>query len=348
MSQIRINKEAFLQTLTAVSGGLSTRNQAPEQSECYVFSDSTVMTYNGEIAVRAPSKLGKTFTAAVRAKPLLALIQKMDSEDIGLEIVKNQLVIQGRRETTKLTIDKKIELEIATVGNPDKWHNLPENFTEAIELVSQCTEKETKDSKFTQVCVYIAPEWIEAWGRIQMARYKIKTGLEKGILVRQASIKHILSFGMKQFGQSSSWLHFRGDKLYFSFLRFVEGEDYDFPNLEKYYKNEVDGIPLTLPKAIIQAAKKAHIITSENEKDTLLLELRPGKMRVIGTSTSGEHKWRSTKYTGPERDVYISAKLLSEIATKHSEVMVTKKCIRVDNGKQWTYLASLERAPTKE
>jgi hypothetical protein len=83
------------------------------------------------------------------------------------------------------------------------------------------------------MCINLTPRFVEAWDNFQIARYKIKTGLTEPVLVRQSSIKHVVSLGMTETAETQGWLHFKNPNgLVLSCRRYVD----QFPSddLTKY------------------------------------------------------------------------------------------------------------------
>jgi hypothetical protein len=72
-----VNREQFIKELESVQAGLSVR-AATEQSNCFVFSDGVVRTFNDEIACEQKTSL--KITGAVIADPLISLLRKLPEE----------------------------------------------------------------------------------------------------------------------------------------------------------------------------------------------------------------------------------------------------------------------------
>ncbi len=332
----RINREELLRTLEAVQPGLSPR-LILEQSTCFIFHNGRVETYNDEVACRFKTGLDKEFKGAVVATPLLAVLRKLDEEELDLEMADGELLIVGKKRRSGIKMEAEILLPVDKVERPKEWKTLHEDFTDAMEIVQTCAGKD--ESLYITTCVHIHPKWIEAFDNTQMLRYKMKTQIDKPTLVKRDNVKHILPLGMTEFAETDSWLHFRNPSgLYLSCRRSVE----TFPDLTSYF--DVGGEPATLPKGLTEAVEKAEIFSAENtDANEVQIQLRPGRLRLKGIGVSGWYsEVKTVSYNGPQIEFLISPKLLQQLVKRHYDVLISEKNLKVDGGK-YVYLTCLSQ-----
>lgn len=330
---MKANRELLLQEIESVQPGLSPK-EIVEQSSCLIFQDGTVMTFNDEVACRRPSLLN--FTGAVSAQPLISLLQKLSVDDLEVEPRKDSLLITAKNKRASIRMEQEILLPIDAVEPPKNWKDLPEDFAEAVDMTQQCASED--ESTFAICCIHITPKFLEASDNFQLMRYMMDTGIKEDILVRQSSIKHIVSLGMDQFTETQSWMHFRnkGTKMVFSCRRYIE----EFPDLSDFL--HVEGSQLQLPKGIGDAVDKAEIFSSENnEKNEVKVEIRKGVMRMKGEGPSGWYQEiKKLRYSGKALEFYISPKLLVQIANRANECIVSEDRLKIEAGNA-IYVASL-------
>jgi len=329
MARARVQREEFLQKLLAVQPGLSAK-EVIEQSSCFVFQNGQVMTYNDEVACVAKSGMDGKFEGAVRAQPLLALLEKMVEDELELQTTASELLVTGKRKRAGIAMEKEILLSIGTVEKPKGWKDLPGDFCEAIGIVQECAGKD--DTRFNLTCIHIHPKWVEACDNIQVTRYRLKTGVEQKSLIRRDSIKQVVNYGMTSFSETPSWVHFRnGSGLTLSCRRYLE----DFPDLDEAGLFNVKGKKLTLPKGLAEAADKAGVFSATNaDDDVVSIELRPGGLRIKGAGALGWYQEvKKLVYSGPAMTFLISPKLLAELIKHHSDCEVTPERLKVDGGK---------------
>src|SRR6185436_10131775 len=199
-----INREQLIQQLESVQPGLAER-EVLEQSSCFVFERGRVITFNDEIACSNKCDLG--FTGAVRARPLISLLHKLTEETLDVSFEEGHFKIVGQRKEMGIVSEKDILLPVGKLEKPDQWHDLPEAFIEAIDMVQHCASSD--EAQFVLSCVHISPEFIEACDNTQITRVKVKTPVAKSIIVRRDSIKHIVTLGMTRMAETESWVHFK-------------------------------------------------------------------------------------------------------------------------------------------
>lgn len=344
--KISILREELLQQLEAVQPGLSPR-ETVEQSSCFVFQGGRVITYNEDIACQHETSLD--IEGAVQAAPLLSLLrrlkeEKLDFQEQAVGEAGHELVVHGKGRKSGVRLEKKIELPIQDIEQPEDWRELPSDFSEAIAVVHECAGKDT--NQFVTTCVHIHPKWVEASDNFQLTRYKLKTGFKRPVLVRSSSIKHLVPLGMTEFAETETWVHFRNPAgLIFSCRRFIE---YDFPDFSEVLK--ISGSPASLPRGLGEAALTAEIFSSENtDNNQVLVELRPGKMRVWSQGVSGWYQEviSKLKYEGSPIGFLIAPKLLAELTKRHNECEITPGQLKVNGGK-FVFVTCLDQVQRKE
>lgn len=331
---MRINRERLLQRLEAVQAGLSPK-EVVQQSSCYIFSKGQVLTYNDEIACSCESDLDKKFTGAVQATPLLEILRKLPEEEIDTRVGDGEFLIIGKRRRSGVRMENEITMDLAALEKPDGWKPLPEDFGEALGMVVRCASKD--ESEFGLTCVHIAKNWVESCDNFQMLRYRIKVGVEKPVLVRRSSIQHVTSMDMTEFSETETWIHFRNPSgLVFSCRRYIE----DYKELSSFFK--VTGQPTNLPKGLGDAAEKAEVFSGENPEDNqILVEMRPGKIRIKGQGISGWYsEIKKLAYKGKAISFLISPQLLIELTKRHNNALIGENVLKVDGG-NFVYIASL-------
>jgi hypothetical protein len=319
-----VNREKILSQLEAVLPGLSTKDII-EQSSCFVFKGGQVMTFNDEVACVQKSDL--QIEGAVKAAPLLAILRKMDDEEIAVEELDNEVQIKGKRKIVDVLKDKEILLPVENVEQPGKWKKLSEGFLEAVDLVQSCAGKD--DSQWNLTCVNLHPEWMEACDDVQMTRYMIPTGVKKSTLVRRTSLKSIVSLGVTKMSETETWIHFKNaEGLVLSCRRYIEA----YPDLGPIL--DFKGKKAPLPKGLDDIIDRAEVASSEDpDANEVTVELKSGKFRIRSVGLSMKYtEWKKTTYQGDDIKFMISPKMLKEL-TKYDTCELTDSKLKVDNGK---------------
>jgi DNA polymerase III sliding clamp (beta) subunit (PCNA family) len=311
----RINREEFLRNLESVEPGLSPR-EILEQSSCFIFQKGWIKTFNDEVAckIKSPLKL----EGAVQAAPLLAILRKLEEEEIEVSAADGEIVVKGKKRSAGIRMEADIQLPVENVENPGEWNKLHSDFADAVELVSQCAGRD--ESTFVLTCIHLHPKWIEACNDVQSTRYRIPTGVKEAILIRSKSLQHITPLGMTEFSETDTWIHFRNPSgLVLSCRRMVEA----YPSLKKLF--QMEGTPFVLPKRLAEAAENAAIFSAENpDDDEVTVTLKSGKLRVEGRGASGWYReTKKVKYDGEPLAFMAPPKLLVELTKRYNDCFIS-------------------------
>ena len=335
---MRLSREKLLQELESVQPGLSPR-EVMEQSNCFVFSGGQVMTYNDEVACIRECCL--TVEGAVKAEPLLKILNKLPEEE--LEVYSNddcsELIIKGKRRKMAITMEAEILLPIKEVPQPTKWKNLPEEFSDAVDTVSQCASKD--ESARGLVNVHLTAKHMEACDNMQMVRFNLETPIKNNCLIDGDSIRNVIALGMTKFAESSNWIHFKNKSGLMLFCRRNVEFAEDFPDLTDYLYSR-GGQETELPLGIVDAAEKAYIFSSENvDNDQIKIQMKKGKVRITGQSSSGWYEEvKSMKYDGRPLSFMITPKMLTAILEKNTTCEITDNLMRVETAR-FVYVTSI-------
>lgn len=343
---IRIKREDFLSKLQSVSPGLAPK-EILEQSSSFIFVNGRVYCFNEEICCQIKSGLDKKFTGVVKAKPLMAILEKYPDDEIDIEITDKSfnLVGAGRKRLTEMALDTQVseQMNIAeAVGSPTDWKPLHKDFCLAVDTVQQCAKRIAAPNEFVLTCVHIHPKWVEAADDYQFCRWKLKTGISQSTVVRYSSILHISKFGMEEMSEGSNWLHFKNKSgLLLSCRKWTE--EYVYPSADQFLKEP--GTPTKFPKGLASAADACQVFSSEDSSNVsnLLVELTKNEVRVVGLGTSGKHTEKRNKgvsYEGRSLSFYIPPKLLMSVVEKHQDFILTENKLRVE-GDSWSYFTVL-------
>lgn len=333
-----VNREELLNQLESIKPGLSPKDII-EQSSCFVFKDGNVMTYNDEVACTIKSCL--KIEGAVVAEPLMAILRKLPADTLDVDVVESELIIHAKKRKSGLRMEQMILLPIDSVEKPEKWVKLPDDFSEAVDIVSQCAG--TDETTFALTCVHIHPDYIEACDNYQLSRFPMKTKIKKASLIRQSSIKNIIDLGMIEYSETDTWIHFRNTAgLVLSCRRHLE----DYMSLDKLL--ECEGTQTVIPKGLCEAAERADVFSSENaDNNQVTVDLSPkngGQLRITGQGASGWYKEvKKLKYNGDAMKFRIAPKLLMEISKRHNECEIASDRLKIDGGK-FTYVTCLGKA----
>jgi len=320
----KISRDKLQDILQRASAGIAKR-EVVEQSNCFVFKDGKVMTFNDEVATSSESCLD--IEGAVQAEPLLALLAKLSEEEIDVEVVEGGLQIKGRNKKSIIRMESEVLLPIEGIEDPGKWKKLPTNFLDALDTAVSCCSK--SESHFILTCVCIADGYVAASDDYQILCYELDTGLKTTSLIRRESVLKILPLEPVKWSVTNDWVHFcTKDELVISCRRYVE----EYPDVMPHL--DVDGVEAKMPKGMEDALDKAKIFTSEDPVGYVSVMLMKDKLRLEGRGPAGWYKeQKKVDYDGESTSFKIDPKLLLEIARRSDVCTIGEGKIRVDAGK---------------
>ena len=325
---MKFSRSDLLQTLELVSAGISPQNIVT-QSNCFVFQDGKVFTYNDELACSADCKIN--FSGAVQASSILPLIQKLQEDFLDIQPGEGEIRLVGKGRRAGITCEQEISLPLKNVDPTDdaEWKPLPEDFDDAVDIVA-CSAGHN-DSEFVLTCLHFAKGYVEACDNFQMTRHKLKLPLESDLLIRSEAVKRVVGFGANEFCETASWIHFRNEAgATIACRRYV----HDYPKLAEHLKGE--GEELRLPAGLEEAVAKANIFASDDAGTTQQVKISLGenKITIEGRGVGGWYQERhKIKYTGQSLAFVISPKLLSLVLARKPVCMVCDGKLLVDEGK---------------
>ncbi len=334
---ISVERQELIQVLQAIEPGLAGAKEILEQSACFCFKDGKIWSFNDELACHITSPVGD-FEGAIVAKPFLEVLNKLKADTLDVSYDATHLILKGKGfRTVKMRFEAEIQLPLDAVDEPEEWKDLHEDFCDAVGTVQHCASHD-KDQGYENTCVHVAKKWVEACDSVQLCRWKLKTGFQSPILIRQSSIKHITSSGVNEFGQTDQWTHFRAPSGLVISCRYTQEEFTDYTP-----EFDFEGTSVTLPKGLADDLPVAEIFSRENiDNNKVKVELRKGEMWVRGIGINGEsHQKKKLNWDGDPHDFWIAPQLLSNLITKHESCEIGKEKIKVNAGK-FVYVTTLE------
>ena len=333
---MKINRTKLLGCLQSVEAGLTTKEQN-EQSDCFVFQNEILTTFNEEIACQKINTPLKDIDGAILAKPILALLNAWTTEEINIDVKDNKLRLWNHNKRASLAMQEEILMPISSLEYSEKWIDIPEGFLDALILACSCVAK--NDDRFELSCVHIHPNWIEASDNEQIIKYKINTGLSESCIVQGSSIKRVLhTCEFNQMSVSKSWLHFQRNDLVISCRRYND----EYPQLDEFY--ECDGHEVFLPKELVPAVESASILSEEfMDGKKVKVTLKDNEVIVKGEGPQGWYEEAQTvEYDGKPITFQIAPKLLTDITQKTDKCLIGSDKIKIEH-ENFQYVACLEK-----
>ena len=312
-----INRLDWLKQLESLVPGLD-KTQRTMNSDCFVFGDTRVFTFNDEIMCSCEDSTG--IDGVVPAFKLIELLRKLPGDTVNLEQRDGNLLIKQGRRRSKLSLrtgDSGVEEEIGD----GKWKDLPDGFFDAVKMVAPCT---SKDLSRVSSCVRITDAFMEACDNEQLCRYQV--GLDQEVLVRGKSIKKLVGLGLVRYSVSDSWVHFQNAEGLTASCRICAGKFIDLSR-----SLVVDGNKVELPKNLSTVLATCQVFSDEDDK--MKVSLSEGSVMFEGRGVDGWYKETcKVEYVGDGLAFKIYPNLLLEISKRTGTCHVSDSRLIVDGG----------------
>ncbi len=317
---MKINRAKLLKTLGTASVGLSPK-ELLEQSNCFVFAGSELVTYNGEVLTRCPSPIPE-FEGAVIAQSLLKLLSKFPDEVIDASPSKSgkQLIIKGgRRRRAGLTAQAELLLPHADVPVPAKWRKVPEALVGAMTQAARSCGKDTTQPHTT--VVHVTPDMVEGFDNMRIFRYKMQTGVKKNTLLPMTSIESIAGLVLSRIHEGGDWVHFRTPSKHVISIRLSMMQDY--PSLDQFLKLGKQRKQVRLPDNLGDIVGRAEVMQDSAIDAMVEVTIEAGKLTLRSRKEGG---WfRETKkisYDDETLAFSVNPKFLQEVLEKTRKVTI--------------------------
>lgn len=314
---MKINRETFLESLRLASFAVSTKGLI-EQSDCLIFKDGDILTYNGEVLLRVPGIDGTT--GSVSPNDLMSLVRKISDTEIEIRQESNgELVIEGKNKKAVIMSEQGTKLDLSDVPTAEKWKVLPDGVVKQLRRAAEtCGIDETWGAA---TCVHVTKSVIEASDNFRLFRWSGKSGFSDELFLPASSVNILSKFTPTEISMNGGWSHFKAGDVVIS----IRGRQLDkYPDMGKMC--DVQGEEVVLPKGLSAAALRA-AVTAEGEGHSarVTVDLRSGKGRIKSKSMRGWYRESfALEYSGPDLSFDVHPGILGEIVEFSSKVVVGK------------------------
>lgn len=312
---MKINRIELLQALDAVQPGLATK-ELIEQSQSFVFSNGSVITYNDEISVSHPIAID--IEGAVKAKELYDLLMRIKQDEIEIEMKKNELRIKSKRTKAGITLEAEINMPLDKMDPVGKWRKLPKNFCEALRFCAFTASQESNKPALT--CLLVDGRYVLSCDGFRFTRYDMgeDVDVKHQLMIPAKASASLVNYEPIKYNASGAWIHFKTKQgSIFSCKTFEE----KYPNIDHLLK--IKGTKIKMPKNLIDILARAEVFSKSENITDASVDITVTK-NLLMVSTRNESGWlkesAKIKYDGDEvtfsinPDFFkVSIKLLNDI-----------------------------------
>lgn len=336
-----IKRKELLDKLAEASIGLTSK-PILEQSDCFVFSEGQLLTFNDEILVRAKSPLEPDLTAAINANDLRAVLNKFPDEDVDVFQRDGELIIKAKRREAGISVAKEIVLPFADVPTTDKWAKLGEGVVPMLLQAARTCGQDA--SQFLTTCVHVTPDLVEACDNIRFFRATLPTQFPAEVLLPATCVAALDGFGLSKVSVGKGWAHFKlasGTQLTMRCSH------------ETYHEGVADLLKIKNPEKVVlpdnlgDMVERSGVMSEGGHDARVGITISDGTLEITSRKETGWYRERKKlDYKGSPVSFDIHPKFLSEVLERTHTITVGSGRLKleVDNIKFVVALA----VPKKE
>jgi len=321
------NRESLYKILSVSAMGLSKR-ELLEQSDCFVFTEDSLITFNGEVLTRVSNPLPE-IQGAVPADDLMKLLAKFPDEELSIKVRGDGLLIKaGKRRAAGLKRAAEVALPFDGVPQPTKWKEAPEVLLGVLQQAAQICGKDETQPRTTEV--HVTKDLVEACDNFRMFRYTMEsTGLTKDALIPASSLELLRTLSPTHVSQRGGWLHFKTDTDHEVSVRCSVG---DYPDLGPLLDVQ-DLRNVRLPANLRDILKRAQVMYENTYDNMIHVTIEKGTLTLKASKETGWYREsKKVSYKGPPIKFEVHPKFLEDILEKTRKVQIGGNRLKLESG----------------
>jgi hypothetical protein len=302
-----------------------------EQSDCAVFSEGELVTFDGEILVRQPSPFGQEFTGAIPGEDLIRLLQRFPDESLQFISRENELLIRGKRRKAGVKMMSEILLPFTEVPSPGKMNPTPARLQEAMVQAAEVCGKDESLPLTTHI--HITPDHVEATDSFCFFRATVLTSFASPLLLHAPAAFQAAKKTWKEVGVKSNWLHIKTTDGALISIAGMAGEYYQDDMLKSLLA--MTGTEINFPRNLAEILDRAQVMDTPDASiglwdSRVTLTLEDGVLTVSSRKEGGWFKeTKRVHYDGPSITFTIHPSLLRRLLQKTHKVTLNQKQMMV-------------------
>ena len=314
-----ISRINLVNQLESVKQGL-TAKETIQQSNCFVFKDGYIYTFNDEIFAACPTDLD--IEGAVQADSLLKLLNKTKDKNIEVSIEDDEIRISGKNFKTGIKLESEIMLPIDEVEIPDEFEDAPTNFSQLAKLACLTASKSLSMSLLT--CVHFGGNVIESCDNDRITICNLDVEFDHDVLIPAGNLSKIVKEQINGIAVDDNWAHFKTDEDVILSCRLYPDDDNEYVDLQEQVPED-EGRQIQFPTEIDNILDRANIFGTDEESGDKLanIQIKKGKLTVTAQNESGWHKEGPVKVNSKESmSFHVNPDFLKDVIKMTNEVSI--------------------------
>lgn len=331
-----MDREKLIAILQSTRAGLADKDIV-EHASSFIFANEQVLAFNGEISVHYPLPLD--FEGVVPADKLLAFLDKGKKDEIKLEASGNELLLKCGRAKAGIVLSSEIPEYLESLKIPRKgWAPIPDGFVDALQF---CFFSVSRDmTKPVLTCVHIVKDIIESCDAFRATRRILsKSANLDELLIPAPVIKYLRRFGITEYANDNTWIHFRNEDEAILSCRLFQGQ---YPALKELLNFDIKGTSISFPDSLGEMLDGAGVF-ADAEFDTdrsVAITVQDGKLIVRAEGGEGWFEQSARAKGIKDLNFTIHPGFLQEVLKHSGEAKLTERTI-LFKGENFVHVVSL-------
>lgn len=285
---MKVDRKEFQRLLQTCRPGIEKNKATLEGTDCFIFKDGRLHTYNGYISVSIPSPY--PFECAVAAEELLAVVASFRAKEIEITLSGGALHLECGKAVASVTLMiESIYNQILTIL-PDKpsWKVLPEGFLDALRY---CYLRNTLAVVAEKVDgVFIDKNGIFSTDMVVINHAKLYEYMER-VWLTSRMVNELLKFDVIDgYYLQDSWAAFKSGDIVFSCRKYIDS-NYPVEKLRRVIAlHKTDKLSGSINTDFRDAVGNACIFAEEREGHSFIgMEFKEKGIRVFSNTHKGSY-----------------------------------------------------------
>lgn len=279
---MKLNREKFIRALDNVSPGLASK-EIIEQSNCFVFKDKKVFSFNDEVSVCYPFDID--FEGVIPAKQLLGILNRSNDEELELTLTGDKLRIKGKTFSANITLSHQIKLPIDSVNIPDTWTKFPDGMLLKFESCQLSVGHDMAKPILT--CIHWEDKVVESCDNHRVSRFDTEhDGPAESLCIPGKSLNALIkNYRPVEYSYSPEWIHFKNENGSIYSVRLFSGTYPNMLPILSISSSEQIEFPAGLADVLFRSEVLADVSTPTPEA---VIIIKDKKITVSSSSEAGE------------------------------------------------------------
>lgn len=333
---MQLNRSELVKVLDLVKPAVSAKDNNMQQ-DCFVFHDGHILTYNDDMAIHhiLYEEMDELENLIVPAKEFYALINRLTSETIDLNVADDCIEIKAGRAKAKLKTQREIKMPLNELcdwqikGNPT-----PKELSKALSLVAPACGKNMTQPLTT--CVFFNGNYVVATDNYCCARYKFKNfEWLNPFYIPQSTVNTLAKYEPESYVvKSNGWVRFGLDDMacLIDCRTYYEGQP--FAEVNSLFDEKGD--EFVFPAKLTDALERAGVFVKDAKADALTedpfvqISLEKDKLIINGKGIAGEYSENMrVGYNGKPRSFLINTSLLTRVLQEKYKCEICSRFVHI-------------------